>query len=170
MKITKDINIILLAIILITFVLLASDVNFQELFSTTTNDQSLGEQNIQQGIVTRVIDGDDVVVNDSLTIRLIGIDAPGEKECYGHEAAQALKDLVLHQTVTLEKDTSETDQYQRLLRYIWVDDILINQKLVEDGYAVARSYPPDIKYQHTLELAQAKAIDSDQGLWASCPQ
>jgi endonuclease YncB( thermonuclease family) len=85
--------------------------------------------NAVTALVLRVVDGDtiEVQLNGQATkVRYIGMNtpetvAPGRPvECYGPEASAANKALVAGQTVTLEKDVSETDQYGRLLRYVWV--------------------------------------------------
>jgi len=56
-------------------------------------------------------------------------------------------------TVLMEKDVSEVDQYGRLLRYVWVDDMMVNAELIRLGYAQAVTYPPDVKYhEYFLQL------------------
>src|SRR3990167_2746686 len=75
-------------------------------------------------IVTRVIDGDTIQVETSETVRYIGINTPETVhpdkpvECFGQQAANKNKELVLGKSVTLEKDVSETDRYGRLLRVV----------------------------------------------------
>ena len=61
---------------------------------------------------------------------------------------------------------SEKDKYGRLLRYVWVDDILVNAELVRQGLAWAKAYPPDAKYQDYLEQMQAEAREARRGMWA----
>jgi len=68
-------------------------------------------------------------------------------------------------TIRLEKDVSETDKYGRLLRYVYVEDMLVNTELVRQGLAWAKAYPPDIKYQDVLEEAEAEARRDKIGLW-----
>ena len=81
--------------------------------------------------VIRVIDGDtiEVAIDDrTFTVRYIGVDTPEtvhpEKpvEWMGPEASAVNKELVEGKTVYLEKDVSETDKYDRLLRYIFLAD------------------------------------------------
>jgi len=45
------------------------------------------------------------------------------------------KELVEGKTVRLEKDITDRDKYSRLLRYVWVDSLLINLELVKQGFA-----------------------------------
>ena len=70
--------------------------------------------------------------------------------------------------VRLEKDITDRDKYNRLLRYVWVDDVFINLELVKQGFAYSYSYPPDIKYQELFVKAQQEAREANRGLWNSC--
>lgn len=119
--------------------------------------------------VTKVIDGDTIVLENGAVIRYIGIDTPEIKknrsECFGHEAKETNKKLVLEKVVRLEKDVSETDKYNRLLRYVWVGDIFVNEYLVRQGYAHAVTYPPDVKYQELFRQAEKEARENNRGLW-----
>jgi len=71
--------------------------------------------------------------------------------------------------VRLEKDVSETDKYGRLLRYVWIDDIFVNDYLVRQGYAYTYTYPPDVKYSEQFVEAQQEAKKNSRGLWGGCP-
>lgn len=130
--------------------------------------------------VTRVIDGDTVELSDGRKLRYIGIDTPESVdprrgvECFGKEAAEKNRELVLGKSVTLEKDVSETDRFGRLLRYVYVENegvrLFINEQLVKDGYAQSSHYPPDVKYQTQFDAAETTARESQSGLWSSCPK
>jgi len=69
-------------------------------------------------------------------------------------------------TRVIDGDTIEVDIAGTILRYVYVDDILVNAKLVRQGLAWAKTYEPDIKYQETLEKAEAEAKQDKVGLWA----
>ena len=121
--------------------------------------------------VVRVVDGDTIEIEGGQKIRYIGIDTqetvdPRKSvECFGQEASDKNKELVEGKEVALEKDVSETDKYGRLLRYVWIGDLLINEFLVQEGYAQSSSYPPDVKYQERLDEAEKKAREEQKGLW-----
>lgn len=143
--------------------------------SVSDSQEELESQtNAVQGQVMRVIDGDTIEVSIGgtlYTVRYIGIDTPetvhptiGE-EPYGKEASDKNKALVLNKIVTLEKDVSETDRYGRLLRYVYVGDLLINAELVRLGYAQVSTYPPDVKYQSLFLQLQQEAQAANRGLW-----
>jgi hypothetical protein len=67
-----------------------------------------------------------------------------KKEWLGPEATARDKELVAGKTVTLVKDVSETDKYGRLLRFVFVDNVLVNYELVREGYAKATPFKPDV--------------------------
>lgn len=122
-------------------------------------------------LVTRVVDGDTIELETGEKLRYIGINTPETKdtkkevECFGLEAYQKNKELVEGKQVRLEKDVSNTDRYGRLLRYVYLDDVMINQLLVEEGYAQASAYPPDVKYQNLFDQAEIYARENQLGLW-----
>ena len=116
-------------------------------------------------LVTRVIDGDTLEIASGQIVRLIGIDAPEVSECYGDPATQFLKNLLENREISLEKDVSEMDKYKRLLRYVYLDDLFVNEYLVNEGYAKAENYPPDVKYQELFKLAETSAKKAKRGLW-----
>jgi micrococcal nuclease len=125
--------------------------------------------------VTRVIDGDTIEIEGGERVRYIGIDTPETVDprkpvqCFGVEASKKNKEMVEGKMVRLEKDITDRDKYNRLLRYVWVDDTFINLELVKQGFAYSYSYPPDIKYQDQFLKAQQEAREVKRGLWNACP-
>ncbi len=107
--------------------------------------------------VTRVIDGDTVVILGGESVRLIGIDAD-EKGGSCYEAAKKrLEELVLDKVVTLKPEGNDTDQYGRKLRYLFVDGGNVNVRLVAEGMAVARLYAANTRYRADISAAEAGA-------------
>jgi endonuclease YncB( thermonuclease family) len=103
----------------------------------------------EEAVVVRVIDGDSIEVNlygENVEVRYIGINTPeyySKDQERALEATQANKRLVSGELVYLFKDTSETDKYGRLLRYVLTDEAFVNLELVSQGYAEAKEYWPD---------------------------
>lgn len=124
----------------------------------------------QPATVARVVDGDtiDVLMGDGTgdTVRLIGINAPETGECFSTQSTAALELLVGGRHLYLVRDVSERGQYERLLRYVFLDDgTFVNGAIVEGGYAIAREYPPDVAMADELGAAQDAAESSGVGLW-----
>jgi len=128
--------------------------------------------------VLEVIDGDTVTVSingQSFRVRYIGIDTPEivhpglPVEPLGPEAAEANRQLVLGRQVWLERDVTDADDYGRLLRYVWVGDVMVNAELVRLGLAKANSYPPDTRYQAYLESLEQEAVAARRGIWGLSP-
>lgn len=125
--------------------------------------------------VGRVIDGDTIELFDGRRVRYIGIDTPEmedtrkEVKCFAKEAKEENVRLVDGKTVRLKKDVSETDKYGRLLRYVYVGDVFINEYLIRQGFARIDTIPPDVKFQQQFLGAQREAKGQGRGLWAKCP-
>ncbi|MDQ4075204.1 MAG: thermonuclease family protein [Chloroflexota bacterium] len=122
--------------------------------------------------VTAVIDGDtiDVEINGQpYRVRYIGVDTPERGDPFYHEASQANADLVAGRDVWLEKDVSETDRYGRLLRYVYVGDVMVNAELLRQGYARVLTYPPDVAHAEEFVALEQRAREAKMGLWAEVP-
>ncbi|WP_434684979.1 thermonuclease family protein [Pseudanabaena minima] len=124
-------------------------------------------------IINRVVSGQTVeatvVSNPNMTVqrvRLLGMSAPlKEQSPWGDRARQRLSDLIKEQKVILEFDVKQKDNSDRLLAYIWKDNLLVNQYLVSEGLAIADSYSPNVKYDARISRAQTKARLQELGIW-----
>ncbi|WP_455278430.1 lamin tail domain-containing protein [[Eubacterium] cellulosolvens] len=128
------------------------------------SDEVLNYTFYESNIVVEVIDGDTIILENGSKIRLIGINAP-ERGYFNYvEAKSDLESLILLQNVQLESDLEDRDDYNRLLRYVFVDDIFVNLRLVEEGYAhVFRE--SGLKYENQLKEAETKARLQELGIW-----
>jgi len=97
------------------------------------------------------------------------IDAPERGEEYHAEATEYLKSMVLHKEVRLERDITDTDRYGRSLRYVWLDNELVNAEIVSAGLAIAKQYEPDTKYQRFIADAEQEAMGKQIGIWSKAP-
>jgi len=121
--------------------------------------------------VASITDGDtiDVIHREGTigTVRLIGINTPESNECFASEAAAALAALTpVGATVGMTVDVSDVDQYGRLLRYLWLGAMSVNEEMVRRGAGISRRYQPDTAMADRLEAAQLEAQESQLGLWA----
>ncbi len=114
-------------------------------------------------IVTKVIDGDTIIVEGGYHIRLLGIDTD-EKDypCY-KAAKRKLEELILNKKVRLEKGSLDADQYGRCLRYVFLGDKNINLEMVKEGLAVARFYNLEEKYRNEISQAEKEAMTNKIG-------
>ena len=118
-------------------------------------------------LVTNVVDGDTLDLNNSYRIRFSGINTPETGECYHDEAWNRLKELTLGKEVFIEEDISDEDKYERKLRYIYVDNKLVNGIMVSEGYAkVYDKYKADTKRYSELKQLEAPAIKNNLGVWS----
>jgi len=126
-------------------------------------------------MVLKVIDGDTFSIVDGPKVRLIGINAPEEGACYFASSTEYLKSLIENKKVKLEKDISGTDEYGRLLRYAILpnpdateNNILINETMIREGYAVRQQESPDNRYRDLFATAEAEAKKEGKGIWSAC--
>ncbi len=126
-------------------------------------------------LVAQAIDGDTIELINGERVRYIGIDTPEEfdqrkpVQCFAVEAAGKNRELVEGKTVILQKDKTEHDMYGRWLGFVYLEDgTFVNKKLVEEGYAFAYPYKPDLAKAPEIKAAESIARRSKIGLWANC--
>jgi len=131
------------------------------------------------GRVTRVVDGDTVVValaDRVERVRYIGIDTPESVkpdtpvQCFAHRAAAANARLVAHERVRLVPDVEARDRFGRLLAYVYRvrDGVLVNAALVRDGFARTLTVPPNVRFAGRFRDLAAQARRAGRGLWSAC--
>ncbi len=135
--------------------------------------------------VSRVIDGDTIVLSDGRKVRLTGVDTPevyfsdkllkdskrsGEDvktiQALGRRASAFTKELCLGKKVRLEYDADRFDRYKRTLAYVYLEDgTFVNQKIMQEGFAQVLTVPPNVKYTDLFLKAQNEAREAHRGLW-----
>lgn len=150
-------SIFLLVIVFAAGFLVGNYFSLQDLLPTTG----------QQILVTQVVDGDTITIEGGARVRLLGIDAREEGEEFYSEAKEFLKSRILNKEVKLEKDVTNKDMYKRYLRYVWLNDSLINAEIAREGLAIAKLFEPDTKYKYLIAKAEQEAINSHVGIWAT---
>lgn len=122
----------------------------------------------EQATLVRVVDGDTIVVAMNGTeykVRYIGMDSPEVGSKYAQEATDYNTRLLSTGEVVMIKDVSETDRYDRLLRYVFSAGVFVNYQMVQAGYAKSGSWPPDTSCDMTIAAAMASAQKSQVGMW-----
>ncbi|KKQ29079.1 MAG: hypothetical protein A3H17_00045 [Candidatus Levybacteria bacterium RIFCSPLOWO2_12_FULL_37_14] len=130
--------------------------------------------------VIRVVDGDTIEVNlngKKETVRLIGIDSPEvlderkPAQCFGKEASSKAKEILTGKTIILESDSTQgnRDEYGRLLRYVFLNDLNLNKFIISEGYAREYTFKDNpYRYQSDFIQAEKKARKNKMGLWLGC--
>ena len=128
--------------------------------------------------VVRVVDGDTVIVKTDEgaeeRVRLLLIDTPESvhptepEQLFGKESSEYAKEVLKEgDVIKLEIGKPERDRYDRLLAYIWIDDVNFNQLMIEKGYArVGYVYEPNTKYLNEFEKAEREAKDERKNIWS----
>lgn len=166
----------------------AEDTVFSDMEQIEEEFDAIAEANnitFEEVTLVRVVDGDTLVVSihgEEKKVRLIGVNTPesvapdsyrtkNSKE--GVAASEYVKDLLKNTTTLyLQKDTSDTDRYDRLLRYVWlevpedafnVNEVatkMLNGLLLMDNVAEVATYEPDTMYQETFQyIADTMTLD-----------
>ena len=125
-------------------------------------------------LVTRVIDGDTIVVESVGTVRLIGVDTPETVDprepvgCFGPEASAFTRAMATGKMVRLDYDVDRFDRFERTLAYIYLPDgSFLNAELVRQGYGRAYTFFP-FRYLDDFRALERDARDAGRGLWSAC--
>ncbi len=137
--------------------------------------------------VVSVVDGDTLHVRDrngqTQTIRIIGIDTPEKAldgkpaEFYAAEATAFAERTLKGRTVYLERDNSETDKYDRLLRYVWLSQPAaitaesvardcFSALVLQGGFGEFVDVGDDDKYAGLFAAWERQAQAARKGMWS----
>ncbi len=147
--------------------------------STSESAEEAGPGEVVQ--LERVVDGDTVWVTtaagQSEKVRILGIDTPEVSppaECWSTEATAALTQALDGEGITVElvadPMADDRDQYDRLLRYVEVDQVDVGLQLVEQGHAYLYRDAEDLTRTDAYQAAKTSAQDQQAGLWGACDQ
>jgi len=140
----------------------------------SSSPETVASDSAEIAVVQRVVDGDTIELSDGRKVRYIGVDTPElhhptkSVQCFGKEAMEKNKELVEGKEIQMKKDVSETDRYKRLLRYVWIGDVFVNEYLAREGFAHQATFPPDVKYVDQFKIAAEDARVNNKGLWNVC--
>ncbi len=119
-----------------------------------------------------IFDGDTIKISKNRTVRYLGINTPEiahrdePAEPYGYKSKKYNKDLVYKKKVRLEFDREKKDHYGRLLAYVFLKNgVMINEKIIRNGYGFCLYKYPNIKYSKLFLKCQQKAMIEKKGIW-----
>ena len=113
-----------------------------------------------------VIDGDTIRLDTGETVRLIGIDAPELSQPGGEMSRLYLAHLILRKRITLDKGYEDRDKYNRLLRFVYIDNLCVNEEMIRQGFAEARYLSPDDPIREYYIQLEIEAETARAGLWS----
>lgn len=130
----------------------------------------------QTYVVERVVDGDTLLLETGERLRLLGVDTPETVkpnhpvERLGREASEFTGRFVEGKRVRLGFDKERRDRYGRLLAYVYVDDLLLNEELLRAGLGEAQlQYPYSNVMKKRFRNAEEEARRAERGLWEKTP-
>ncbi|PMC59261.1 hypothetical protein CJ205_00725 [Dolosicoccus paucivorans] len=127
--------------------------------------------------LVRVVDGDTIIVmldGARERVRFIGMDTPesvhpdaDRNVAEGKIASDFLKEVFASSKgdLFLEYDVQPRDRYSRLLAYVWLDGLMLNETLLTEGYANVATFPPNTRYVDIFKQAEKEAREAERGLW-----
>ncbi|AUC59955.1 micrococcal nuclease [Cyanobacterium sp. HL-69] len=135
--------------------------------------QNVLSDNFVSGQLVRVVSGQTLEVainNQAYRVRLTGLDVPENQQ---ETAEKTILNLLTNNlqnplnsvTITIKTDLTAKDSFDRLSAYVWLNNDFINQKIIEDGSAIANLTYTDGKYDDILINAQNYARIMNKGIW-----
>lgn len=115
-------------------------------------------------LVLEVLDGDTILLEQKVSLRLRHIDAPELKYCGGVQAKEELTRLVKNKRIIIEEQL--IDQYGRPMALIYDKNQLINQKMLESGFV--RYHSDNSSKSKILEEEAGKAKNKKIGIFKMC--
>lgn len=124
--------------------------------------------------VKYVIDGDTVVLDSGVKLRLIGLDTPElgrdgkDDQPYARDARNALDRLIKDsRSIGLIHDAEKTDRYGRRLAHAFTrSGENIQARLLASGLATPMVLPPSILFAECYAQQSASAMQDKAGLWS----
>ena len=159
------------------WIIIAPAVYYDENFNKIENNTGNSTNKVKVKLVSTV-DGDTAkfeMNGEQVTVRFLGIntketvDPQVGEEAWGKEASDFTKDKLQNANkIELEFDSSsdEKDKYDRYLAWIWVDDELLQNLLVENGLAENYMLQNNYKYAGILQESQEIAKNNKLGIWS----
>ena len=141
--------------------------------SSSRDRQQTQKPKRRTAVVTRVIDGDTVELDNGRTVRLIGIDTPevyGGSECGGQQASAYMERIATGRRVSVHTDpTQDTyDRYGRLLAYLDAGETDLGKAVLRAGWAEVYVYDQPFQRLAGYRKAASSAGAANRGLSGRC--
>jgi len=132
-----------------------------------------GDSRLEKGwrTVTRVVDGDTLILEGNEKVRLIGVDTPETNDrrrlvrSFAMEATDFTRRIAEGKRVRLEYDQSRTDRFGRTLAYVFLEDgTFLNAEIIKQGYGFAYTKYP-FRYMEEFRRYEPEAREAGRGMW-----
>lgn len=131
----------------------------------------------ETGRVVRIQDGDALVLDTGLRVRLAEVEAPAigfaerAGQPFAEEASALLSAAALGRMVKLYYGGLSRDRYERAIAHVIASDetggdVWLNGMVVRQGGARVRSFPDNMRRVRRLYALEAEAREAQRGLWA----
>lgn len=123
----------------------------------------------------KCVDGDTAwfnLDNERIKTRFLAINTPestNKIEAYGKEASNYTCNMLTNaKKIEIEYDSNSDkfDKYDRHLVWVFVDDTLLQEKLLEEGLAEIKYIYGDYKYLDELKKVESTAKKNKVGMWS----
>lgn len=126
----------------------------------------------RSAVVTYVIDGDTIEVDDDTRVRLLGINCPeigfngAADEPLAQRARKFVADRVVGKNVTLKLERERRDRYGRLLAHVFLKDgTNLQEEILAQGLGSVVAIPPNIGLVDIYQIAERAARRDKIGIW-----
>ncbi len=171
-------NIAIKAAIVVTIVLIIFNFTNQMFMMNKYDDKKYLSKdyyesaNIKEVEYVDTVDGDTIklmVDGKKESVRLLYVDTPEStktKEPYGYEATQFTK-MILERAdeIVIEYDGERYDKYGRLLAWVWVDGVLLQEALTKNGFTKKFYDYGTYKYEEILNISLEYAKRQKEGIY-----
>ena len=127
-------------------------------------------------ILDKCVDGDTawfIYNNESSKFRFLAIDTPESTtqiEEFGKEASSYTCDQLKKASkieIEFDPNSDKQDKYDRYLAWIFVDGELLQEKIIENGYAEINYIYGDYKYLDDLKKSEQEAKEHKKGIYSN---
>lgn len=124
--------------------------------------------------LSKCVDGDTawfILDGEEIKTRFLAIDTPestNEIEPFGKEASNYTCDLLTNANkieIEYDENSDKLDKYDRHLVWVFVDDKLLQDLIIQQGLGQVDYIYGDYKYLTTLEASELIAKNNQVGMW-----
>ncbi len=116
-------------------------------------------------IVKQVLNSNTIILDNDKVVKYIGVEKVSS-ELFSRNAYEFNKSLVEGKKIRLEFDELSYDDKGNILAYVFLDDVFINAKIIEQGYGSVFIISPNIKYADMLIKLEREARSTKIGMWS----